>query len=89
MGIGFTIILYVNCKPGQMALPDVDAMALKLTVIGRLVVFVRVCDGMDVVPLVIVNPLIPEGEAQSHEIVAPVVSDERPTREVGFPEQIV
>lgn len=76
-------------EPSQILPPDVEATAMKFTVIGKSVAFVKFCEGIISVPRVMFSPSIPKGGSHDHDMVAPGVGEVSVTGKVALPEQIV
>ena len=75
--------------PGQAVAPAVAATATKLTVMGEVVLLVKVKDGMLVEPLVAVMPVIPEGGVLVQLIFTLGVTEDNVMAVLLLPEQML
>ena len=65
--VGYTAIVYVPPGPGHGGVPAVDTVVINDTLVGAAVLFVKVYDGICVVPFVVTGTaVIPAGKFVLH-----------------------
>jgi hypothetical protein len=79
-------MVYVAVVPAHAVLPVVVAKALIVAVKFAAVLLMRLNDGIVDVPVVLENPVIPEGTAADHEMDAFCVDVVSKTAVLLFPE---